>query len=67
MPQSQSNVTIPEGVDKLLTIDVALRTRIIVEARGHYNELPTQRSMDLLRRWAGRAGLQIPSYFNGSG
>lgn len=47
---------------RVLTIEVRPRTRVVGEARGKHNELPTPAAMSVLRRWAERERLTIPTY-----
>lgn len=46
----------------VLTIEVQLSTRTIVQARGAYNARPKPKDADLLRRWAQKERLKIASY-----
>ena len=48
-----------EGHQKVLTVEVNLRSRMICQARGKCNALPTEKERSLLRRWAERAGLGL--------
>lgn len=44
---------------KVLTVEVDPERKLICQARGKRNELPTERDRDILRRWASQAGLQL--------
>ena len=47
------------GVKKLLTIEVHLKTRTIVQIRGKSNRLPTEKEKRLICRWATNARLKM--------
>ena len=47
---------------KVLTVEVNPATRLICQARGKRNALPTEKQRDILRRWAQRAGLQLAKH-----
>ncbi len=47
------------GVKKLLTIEVSLRNRSVVQIRGKNNRLPDEKEVCLIRRWAAKAGLKM--------
>lgn len=51
-----------EGRSKLLTIEVLIGARRIVQARGKCNMLPAERHLAILRRWAAEAGLTLSEY-----
>lgn len=51
-----------EGKRKLLTVEVNNAARLICQARGKCNSLPTEKQRGVLRRWAERAGLRLASY-----
>ncbi len=50
------------GLSKLLTIEVHLRSRTIVQIRGKRNRLPTQQEVGIIQRWAAEASLKITAY-----
>lgn len=45
-----------------LTIEISTNSRVIQQIRGKTNRLPTEREMEIIRRWAAEAGLTIPSH-----
>ncbi len=47
------------GRSKVLTLEVSNQTRVLVQARGKCNVLPTQKERGILQRWADQAGLQL--------
>lgn len=47
------------GVKKLLTIEVNLRTRAIVQIRGKNNRLSNEKEQSIIRRWAAKANLKV--------
>ncbi|HZZ78315.1 MAG TPA: PcfJ domain-containing protein, partial [Gemmataceae bacterium] len=47
---------------KMLTVEVDPAQRVICQARGKRNELPTEKCRDILRRWASQAGLQLAEH-----
>ncbi len=51
-----------EGHTKALTIEVRNQQRMICQARGKLNRLPTDKERNIMRRWAVQAGLTITSY-----
>ena len=51
--------------EKLVTIELHLRTKTIRQVRGLRNRLATRREMEVIRRWAIQENLQIPSYVAG--
>ena len=51
-----------DGCEKLLTIEVRNSARLICQARGRMNRMPTQRELNLLHRWAATAGLSVSNY-----
>jgi hypothetical protein len=50
------------GRSKALTVEVRNTARIICQARGKTNRVPTTKERDILRRWAAQAGLTIATY-----
>ena len=50
------------GRRKILTIEVALREKVIRQVRGKQNRLPTPREKGLLGKWAEQEGLQLAGY-----
>jgi len=48
------------GKDRILTIDVALPSRRVVQARRKCNEAPGPMERAIVRRWAEREGITIP-------
>ena len=50
------------GVKKLLTIEVRLSTRTIVQIRGKSNRLPTEVERKIIRRWATQANLKVGAH-----
>ena len=51
-----------EGSSKALTIEDRNNSRIISQARGKTNRLPTEKECNLIHRWAGEAGLRVADY-----
>jgi hypothetical protein len=51
-----------EGRSKVLTVEVQSATRLICQARGKCNGLPSEKHRAVLRRWAERAGLRLATY-----
>lgn len=51
-----------EGTLHVLTIGVSPSDKRVVEARGKFNEAPSAKAMDILRRWAEREDLTLPIY-----
>ncbi len=51
-----------DGQSRVLTIEVQPREHRVVEARGKYNAPPSPKAMEVLRRWAQRENLSVPSY-----
>jgi hypothetical protein len=49
------------GAAKVLTVEVMNSTRVIVQARGKCNALPSDKVRGVLRRWADQAGLVLPT------
>jgi hypothetical protein len=47
---------------KMLTVEVDQARKVICQARGKRNELPTEKCRDILRRWASQAGLQLAGH-----
>ncbi len=47
------------GLKKLLTIEVSLRARAVVQIRGKNNRFPNEKELGLIRRWAAEAGLKL--------
>lgn len=52
-------VELPVGQYRVLTIEVQNRSRLIVQARGKCNALPTEKHLSLLRRWGEQAALTL--------
>ena len=50
------------GREKLLTIEVLLKSRQIRQVRGKLNRYATQKELGILKRWALRERLTIASY-----
>jgi PcfJ-like protein len=44
---------------RLITIEVAVHRKAICQVRGKANRLPTEKEMEILRRWAAKAGLAL--------
>jgi hypothetical protein len=44
---------------RLVTIEVDPRKRAIIQARAKCNLRPGDRSLEIIRQWAARAGLQV--------
>jgi hypothetical protein len=51
-----------EGRSKLLTIEVQNAARLVCQARGKCNVMPSEKHRAILRRWAEKAGLKMASY-----
>jgi hypothetical protein len=51
-----------EGRDKVLTVEVNNRARLICQARGKWNNRPGEKHRGILRRWAEKAWLNIAKY-----
>jgi hypothetical protein len=51
-----------DGRSKELTIEVLNANKVICQARGKCNQMPTEKQKGILRRWAEQAGLQVASY-----
>jgi hypothetical protein len=49
------------GSEKIQTVEVT-KQGVIVQCRGRLNRLPTSAEFDIVRRWAGVAGLTISPY-----
>ena len=50
------------SLSKALTVEVRNSARLICQARGKLNRLPTEKERDILKKWASEAGLRIASY-----
>ena len=50
------------GLSKLLTIEVHLKSRTIVQVRGKGNRLPVRQEIEIIQRWASVASLKINAY-----
>lgn len=50
------------GTEGLLTIEVAIKTRVVRQARGRLNARPSPEAMRILRVWATEARLSLSSY-----
>ncbi|MDB5334537.1 MAG: hypothetical protein JWN70_156 [Planctomycetaceae bacterium] len=50
------------GRSKVLTLEVLNQTRVLVQARGKCNVMPTQKERGILQRWADQAGLQLAKW-----
>ena len=53
------------GVKRLLTVELNMKTREIVQARGKGNRLPEKKELEVLGRWAAAEGLRINEYVAG--
>ena len=51
-----------EGHTKAITVEVRNSARLICQARGKVNRLPTEKERGILRRWAAKTGLKTASY-----
>ena len=51
------------SLEKTLTIEVELPARWITQVRGKSNRLPTKEEINILKRWAAKEDLKIPSYY----
>lgn len=51
-----------EGLSKALTIEIRNHQRLICQARGKTNRMPTEKERGILRRWATVAGLTMAGY-----
>jgi hypothetical protein len=51
-----------EGKRKVLTIELRKSARLIIQARGKWNALPTDKQRGILRRWAAASGLRLSTY-----
>lgn len=47
---------------RVLTIEVSNRRKVICQVRGQANRLPTQKELELIRRWAAQEQLGIDSH-----
>jgi len=52
-----------EGRERVLTIEVRPKLRMVMEARGRFNATPTPQAMRILRQWTDKAGLGFAAYF----
>ena len=43
----------------VLTVEVAVGRKLICQVRGKANRLPTEKELEILRRWAAREGLAL--------
>lgn len=50
------------GRTKVMTVEVALPSKEICQARGKCNNAPTEKQLAILRRWAENAGLTLSIY-----
>jgi len=53
------------GVKRLLTVEVRLKVKEIVQVRGKKNRLPESKEEEVIRRWAAREGLTIGEWVFG--
>ncbi|MGA9038964.1 MAG: PcfJ domain-containing protein [Terriglobales bacterium] len=44
---------------RVLTVEVAIHRKAVCQVRGKANRLPTEKEMEILRRWAAREGLAV--------
>jgi hypothetical protein len=51
-----------EGRSKILTVEVQNANKLICQARGKCNALPSEKQRGILRRWAELAGLTLAKY-----
>jgi hypothetical protein len=51
-----------EGRERVLTIEVRPTARMVMEARGRFNAVPTPQAMRILRQWTEKAGLSVAAY-----
>ena len=51
-----------EGQAKVLTLEVRNASKMLVQARGKFNILPTQKERSILHRWAQQAGIAIAQW-----
>ncbi len=51
-----------EGFSKAITIEVNNGARLICQARGKLNRLPTEKERSIMQRWAETAGLRLAKY-----
>lgn len=51
-----------EGFSKAITIEVNNAARVINQARGKLNRLPTEKERSIIQRWAEAAGLRMSKY-----
>jgi hypothetical protein len=54
------------GKEKRQTIEVT-RDRMIVQCRGKQNRLPSAAEFDVVKKWAGMAGLILSPYVRAAG
>ncbi len=47
---------------RALTVEVGIDRKILCQARGKTNRLPTEKEMDILRRWAIQEGLTVAEH-----
>jgi hypothetical protein len=50
------------NIDRLLTLEISNTQRMITQARGKYNKLPTERDMNLLVRWGLKGGPSLSNW-----
>ena len=50
------------GREKLLTIEVVLRSRQVCQVRGKFNRYATPKELSMIKRWALQDRLTIASY-----
>ncbi|MDB5388090.1 MAG: hypothetical protein JWM11_3736 [Planctomycetaceae bacterium] len=51
-----------EGRSKVLTLEIRNALKLLVQARGKCNRLPTEKERSILHRWAEQAGLQVANW-----
>ncbi len=47
---------------RVLTVEVATDRKILCQARGKTNRMPTEKEMNILRRWAVQEGLTVAEH-----
>lgn len=52
-----------QGKDKVMTIEVMMDSKTIVQIRGKCNVKATEQEMKVIRRWASTVGLKFSTYF----
>ena len=51
--------------NRLLTLEVSVQSRQIVQARQKYNKMPSPKELSILNRWAGAGGPSLSKWLSG--